>query len=266
VKATVLALLTAFVVGLAHVEATTRLDRLPMVLLRLAAWRLPKPYRADQLEEWTANLRDEVYDPTPGLPLTRLVRGLIFAGSALLAARRLARTLDPSRPRTIVGTYLRSSWALGFRVATAAYEAGASRMIANALGYAVALHWLSFLVAGLAAVSRDVPVETSLATVFMPVWVGAMAVTGLARGAALTLQEVGRGRGWSIRKTYWARELPTDMLVLAVPFLTANDSPPIFALMWGGLMLPGLLWLTWRTSLRPEQIRWEAAMIRPLAR
>ena len=85
--------------GLLRTEATTRLERFPLLILRLAARRLPHVLRAEQLEEWRANVLDVIEPSSVGLPLTRIARGCSFALSSWWGARRLARTQIPTTPR-----------------------------------------------------------------------------------------------------------------------------------------------------------------------
>jgi hypothetical protein len=64
-------------------EVRTRLGRLPYVLIRLAALRLPRANRADVVEEWDAEL-NFVLHGTEALPLTRLLRGFWFSADLMM--------------------------------------------------------------------------------------------------------------------------------------------------------------------------------------
>jgi hypothetical protein len=73
-------------------EIETRIMRLPSVLIRLAALRLPRDVRSDLGDEWKAEL-DFIVSGTDGLPVTRLLRGLHFAASLLRVAPSVAHEL-----------------------------------------------------------------------------------------------------------------------------------------------------------------------------
>jgi hypothetical protein len=101
-------------------EIETRLGRLPKALLGLAALRLPRDVRSDLASEWAAEL-DFVVSETDGLPVTRLLRGLVFAGSLLRAAPSVARELAGS-PRT--GSWAAADQGMGsFFLLVALWEA-----------------------------------------------------------------------------------------------------------------------------------------------
>lgn len=73
-------------------EARTRLERLPYALIMLAALRAPREVRSDLREEWIAELRALLADPSlNGLPITRLKGGLGYALGLLWCAHQIAR-------------------------------------------------------------------------------------------------------------------------------------------------------------------------------
>jgi DNA-binding transcriptional MerR regulator len=73
-------------------EMQTRLCRIPNAVIRAAVLRLPKQSRSELAEEWRSELAFVVND-TEGLPVTRLLRGIRFAGSLLWTARQIADEL-----------------------------------------------------------------------------------------------------------------------------------------------------------------------------
>jgi len=78
-------------------EAQTRLERLPLALLRLARRRLPVSHRTSVYdEEWLPELLF-VTRETEGLPITRVVRGTSFALGLLVSSRSIARRLGSVR-------------------------------------------------------------------------------------------------------------------------------------------------------------------------
>ncbi len=128
--------LTVFALGtLFRTEAGTRLERLPLLILRLAARRLPLVMRASQLEEWCANVIDEIHPTSLGLPLTRLVRGCTFALSAWYGARRLAREVEPSAPRNLAVACLVRGWQFSARAGWAADRRGYPRLLCHMIVY-----------------------------------------------------------------------------------------------------------------------------------
>jgi hypothetical protein len=64
-------------------EIRTRLDRLPYLLIRVAAQRTPSSVRGDLTDEWSTELGIILRD-TEGLPLTRLVRGVSYSADLML--------------------------------------------------------------------------------------------------------------------------------------------------------------------------------------
>jgi hypothetical protein len=64
-------------------EIRTRLGRLPYLLIRVAALRIPRTDRSDLTGEWDAEL-DLILHGTDGLPISRLVRGVWFSADLLL--------------------------------------------------------------------------------------------------------------------------------------------------------------------------------------
>lgn len=80
-------------------EVRTRLDGLPYMLIRLAARRIPRTDRNDLTDEWQAEL-DFVLHGTEGLPLTRLLRGVLFSADLLLrGAAGVAREIKAAKTR-----------------------------------------------------------------------------------------------------------------------------------------------------------------------
>jgi DNA-binding transcriptional MerR regulator len=73
-------------------EMQTRLCRIPNAVIRIAVLRLPEHSRSDLADEWLSELAFIVND-TEGLPVTRLLRGIRFAGSLLWTAGELAHEL-----------------------------------------------------------------------------------------------------------------------------------------------------------------------------
>ena len=78
-------------------EIQTRLGRLPNLLIRLAALRLPRDVRSDLASEWLAEV-DRIVSGTEGLPVTRLLKGLRYAADLLRAGPLVARELTGSLP------------------------------------------------------------------------------------------------------------------------------------------------------------------------
>jgi hypothetical protein len=64
-------------------EIRTRLGRLPYLLIRVAALRIPAADRSDLTGEWDAEL-DLILHRTDGLPISRLLRGVWFSADLLL--------------------------------------------------------------------------------------------------------------------------------------------------------------------------------------
>ncbi len=73
-------------------EMQTRLCRIPNAVIRVAVLRLPEQARSELADEWLSELAFIVND-TEGLPVTRLLRGIRFAGSLLWTAREMAHEL-----------------------------------------------------------------------------------------------------------------------------------------------------------------------------
>lgn len=74
-------------------EAKTRLEHLPSTLIRLAALGLPREMRDDTAAEWQAELACVLRD-TDGLPLTRLLRGVLYAAGMFRAAGLIMREVS----------------------------------------------------------------------------------------------------------------------------------------------------------------------------
>lgn len=92
VGAVVLGLVRAVMRIMIQEEARTRLERLPLALIRLASARVPRDLRDDLAAEWTAEL-EFVLTGTEGPPLTRLVRGIRYSAGLLLSAREITDVL-----------------------------------------------------------------------------------------------------------------------------------------------------------------------------
>ena len=92
-------------------EMQTRLCRIPNVVIRVAVLRLPEDSRSELADEWLRELAF-IVNGTEGLPVTRLLRGIRFAGSLLWTARDMAHELE-------VGQEL-----AGYRGPTACHAAG----------------------------------------------------------------------------------------------------------------------------------------------
>jgi hypothetical protein len=75
--------LWAAVTDMCKDEVRTRLSRFPYLLIRVAALRIPRAARSDLTDEWEAEL-DYILRSTEGLPLTRLLRGVIYSADLLL--------------------------------------------------------------------------------------------------------------------------------------------------------------------------------------
>ncbi len=87
------AVLLAGVQDMLKTEATTRVERLPRAVLRLARRRLPKSLRqARHDEEWLPELL-HITQETEGLPITRMVRAVRYALGLLFAARSISTVL-----------------------------------------------------------------------------------------------------------------------------------------------------------------------------
>jgi HJR/Mrr/RecB family endonuclease len=89
----VLGLLKAAASEMFQEEAKTRLEHLPTTVIRLAALGLPKEMRDDTAAEWQAELASVLRD-TDGLPLTRLVRGVLYAVGMFRAAVLIRREMS----------------------------------------------------------------------------------------------------------------------------------------------------------------------------
>jgi Restriction endonuclease len=74
-------------------EAKTRMEHLPGTLIRLAGLGLPKEMRNDTVAEWQAELASVLSD-TDGLPLTRLLRGVLYAAGMFRAAFLIMREMS----------------------------------------------------------------------------------------------------------------------------------------------------------------------------
>ncbi|HYS36793.1 MAG TPA: hypothetical protein VEO01_14315 [Pseudonocardiaceae bacterium] len=86
--------LVAVVQDMVKTEATTRFERLPRAVLRLARRRLPKTLRQGcHDEEWLPELL-HIAQETEGLPITRMVRAIRYALGLLFAARSISAALD----------------------------------------------------------------------------------------------------------------------------------------------------------------------------
>ena len=77
-------------------EMQTRLCRIPNALIWVAVLLLPEHSRRDQADEWFSELAF-IVNATEGLPVTRLLHGMRFAGSLLWTARDMARALEAAQ-------------------------------------------------------------------------------------------------------------------------------------------------------------------------
>jgi len=92
-----LGLLTELVKGAVVDEAKTRLERLPLAVLRLARRRLAPEHRdAIYEDEWLPEL-EFIARETQGLPITRLVRATTYALGLLRSARAVSAALGDLR-------------------------------------------------------------------------------------------------------------------------------------------------------------------------
>jgi hypothetical protein len=124
----------------------------PVVLLRVAARRVPPEWRDDFLAEWLAELND-IRRATSEIPVTGLVRQVLFAFSLLVHARTVAREFTgeklPWIPRPLSrGISLRRVLASAWQRIARSLRPGlapASPRISG--GGAVSLRWPVVLVA-----------------------------------------------------------------------------------------------------------------------
>jgi hypothetical protein len=77
-------------------EISTRLGRIPFLLIRLASLRVPPELRDDLAAEWNAEL-EFIVTETDGVPVTRLIRGIRVSTGFLLSARKIANGLASGR-------------------------------------------------------------------------------------------------------------------------------------------------------------------------
>jgi hypothetical protein len=88
--------------NLVLVETATRLERIPYAILRLARRRLPVEHRKTiHDQEWLPELVVIVRE-TEGLPITRLVRGVLYSIGLLFVASRVSkiRAVAPLAPKS----------------------------------------------------------------------------------------------------------------------------------------------------------------------
>jgi mycothiol system anti-sigma-R factor len=96
IVAAVAVLATVCIGDLVSEEVRQRLDRFPHALICLATRRLPDQLRAEQRDEWTAELY-EVLRGAEALPITRLLRGTCYAAGLLRTAGDIGRQLATPR-------------------------------------------------------------------------------------------------------------------------------------------------------------------------
>lgn len=251
----VLALVGFLALGVAgrllHAEATTRLEALPAWILRRASARLPESARADQLEEWLANVADVIHPQTEGLPITRLVRGLRYSMSALVGARRLARELDPSAPRTFFGAYAAASHRLAMALDGRLARRGVRYSLRFAAFEIICKHYhFVFFVPFAYAVEVDegAGAVSRLILLAAGAFCGCLAVAGVAGAWGVQLPKTAKRRGWSEWRTYVAAEtarsvretLPNMALVMTLAPWMFLIVLPINVL--GGAALGALFW------------------------
>jgi hypothetical protein len=92
--------LKAVMSGMMQEEASTRLNRIPLALIRLATTRVPDELRAELAAEWTAVL-ELVLRGTEGMPLTKLWRGIRYASGLLLSAGLIGEGLADANSRSV---------------------------------------------------------------------------------------------------------------------------------------------------------------------
>jgi hypothetical protein len=183
--------------GLLRTEATTRLERLPLFILRLAARRLPHVLRAEQLEEWRANVLDVIEPSSVGLPLTCIARGCSFALSSWWGARRLARTQIPTAPRNAFVALVVSSWIFAALRGRAAARRGWPRLLCHMIIYAIGSWWVTapfILLSYWSEPTLDFPLRVTL--VLARLWVLVL-FQGVPRGMLAWMVEQAPERGWS---------------------------------------------------------------------
>lgn len=183
--------------GLLRTEATTRLERFPLLILRLAARRLPHVLRAEQLEEWRANVLDVIEPSSVGLPLTRFARGCSFALSSWWGARRLARTQIPTTPRNAFVALRVSTWVYAALRGRAAARRGWPRLLCHMIIYAIASWWVTapfILLSYWSEPTLDFPLRVALVLARLGVLV---LFQGVPRGMLSWMVEQAPKRGWS---------------------------------------------------------------------
>lgn len=258
-KEVALALLVSVLLALVKAEVVGRLERLPLLLLRLAARRLPKSIRRGQLEEWHANLLDEICPDTPGLPVTRLARGLRFAASALWGARRLARAVDPSTPRTTLGAYWRASARWGAAVGHWSVQRGHPRLLSHCLSYLVAGHVLGVTLVGMVFLSERIQATAWVDALVTSSLAGALftILTTLGRGLAATLLELGRNQRWSERRIFLAHQLPLDVMLpttIVAPTVVFGEFVIWHAILYWSAMFSLILATSYWASRKTERM------------
>jgi hypothetical protein len=173
--ALIVGVLIAFTAGLARFilgpmlqkEAETRLQRIPSVIIHLAAARLSAELRDDQVAEWRGELHF-VLRGSKGMPLTRLWRSIRFSVGLLWAAPAIADGLEGTG-RTVVRTarYVGAAAATGFGIWLAVD------------GFGV-LHPPAALVGGWLSSPGPSPAEMAMMGIGYYCWAGAMLITGVA--------------------------------------------------------------------------------------
>lgn len=252
------ALAVMVMLAVIQAEAVGRIERTPLLLLRLAARKLPRSMRDAQLEEWSANFLDEIYADIPGMPLTRLVRGMRFATSAWWGARRLARELDPSTPRNIITAYVQASVRWGVVAGGWSVRKRHPRLLSHVIAIYVMRHWIDVVLFGLIS-PLLIGGTTFLGTIgtMLAIIVAQSLVTAVCRGAGMTLVEKGRHEGWSARRIYCSFQVCVDLAV------------PSSSMVWVLLVFNGFSWwlppiwlagfamasiFTWLATRRPERM------------
>jgi len=92
--------LSGVFVNLLGKEVESRFGAFPVLLLRLASYRVPLSVREDLYEEWLAELSEALHG-TDERPLTRLWLGLRFSFGLLKSADEVGRTLQVIRNQSV---------------------------------------------------------------------------------------------------------------------------------------------------------------------
>lgn len=97
IGATALLVAGKVLLDMATKEVTGQVERLPMLILKLALLRLPTEQRSRYQEDWQAELVF-ILKELDSRPVSRLVKGLRFAMSLLIQAARMRQALGVTTP------------------------------------------------------------------------------------------------------------------------------------------------------------------------